>query len=193
MAGVNTSINNFKCREGNRKWKTTRKAVSAAEQKVVESTAMQVEDQEFHAQAHAVLKGYLARATSHADHLEKVLKEEASATTDREDHSARTTSVQEDRSERTAKDQEGHLERIQKEDSTLTDHADHLERTASVQEGRSVRTAKDQEDHSARADSQEKETLETESQEDSEIQAERASTEGISTTSVTRMKAESTR
>jgi hypothetical protein len=154
LAGVNTSINNFKCREGNRKWKTTRKAVSAAEQKVVESTAMQVEDQEFHAQAHAVLKGYLARATSHADHLEKVLtvREEisertvSSETTDHVVHSVKDLTDRAGRSEKAQTDHADHSERV------LTDRVVRSAKAATVQEEVSVtEEAPDSEEQPRRA------------------------------------------
>ena len=112
------SINNFKCREGKKEWKTTEEAAMAATQKAVESTAMQVKDQEFHVQAHAAAKELSAVKTDQEDHLERV------------------TTVREDRSVRTAKDQEGHSEKVLKEEvseatvqedlleRTMTDHAD---------------------------------------------------------------------
>jgi hypothetical protein len=87
------SINNFKCREGTNKWKTTEEAATAAEQKVVESTATKEKDQESHALAAEVRREITQMTealvvTDHADllvrtasvqdvHSEKALKEEA--------------------------------------------------------------------------------------------------------------------
>jgi hypothetical protein len=126
------SINNFKCREGTNKWKTTEEAATAAEQKVVESTATKEKDQESHALAAEVRREITQMTealvvTDHADLLvrtasvqdvlsERVLREEASAATDQEDHSARVT----------------------------TDHADLLVRTASVQDVLSERALKEE-------------------------------------------------
>jgi hypothetical protein len=172
LAGVNTSINNLKCREGKDKWKTTRKAVSAAEQKVVESTATQVKDQEFHVLVHVALKEFSDRTakeealvvTDHAEALAKAQRE-ASVT----DHAEVSVKVLREAS---VTDQEETLERVQKEEAlVVTDHAEALAKAQTVQE-----------DHSKEEATAVSETL-----------ARRASLREISTTSVTRTRAESTR
>ena len=167
-----------------KKWKTTEKAVSAAEQKVVENTATQETDRtrvseatdlaDLSVKTQSVREGHSEKtARDQEDHSEKadLSEREASEATGLADLSVRTQNVLGDRSEKTAKDQE-----------------DHSVRTMKGQEDSLARTAKDQEDHHSV-----REVSETESQGDSEIPAERASTEMTSTISVTRTRAESTR
>ena len=194
MAGVNTSINNLKCREGKKKWKTTRKAVSAAEQKVVESTATQVKDQESHVQVHVALKEF----------SERTVKEEALAATDQEEASEKVQSVQEELSVRVLREaleivQEEASEKAQREEASVaTDQEEALVRVQTVQEDHLARVLKEEasvvtDQEEALAKAQREEASATESQADSETLARRASLREISTTSVTSRRAESTR
>jgi hypothetical protein len=165
--------------------------------KVVESTAttIQVEDQEYHAQVQEALREYLATTTDLADHSVraehsvKVQREEASVVTDHADHSARATTVREDHSVK-----EDHSVRVQREEaSVVTDHADHSVRAMTVQEDHSARAVHSEKVLKEEASAEREEALATESQADSETLQRRASQREISTISVTRTRAESTR
>jgi hypothetical protein len=122
----------------------------------------------------------------------------------REDHSAKVQIAQEDRLERTLREEalaeivlEEALVRTQREEaSAATVQEDHSVKTQSVQEDSSVRAEIVQENHSARIQREEA-LAETEDHllaaEAASTQLRRASTRRISITSVTRMRAESTR
>ena len=136
-----------------KKWKTTRKAVSAAGQKAVGSTAtMQERDQESQKQAQGVQREFLTAKgrAGHSqralkDHVvlsEKVLKDHAvlsvkdarSVATDRADHSAKAPTDRAEHSQKALKDHAVLSVRV------LKDHADHLGR---VQTDHVVHSAKD--------------------------------------------------
>ena len=188
------------------KWSTTRKAAMAAEM-AVESTAQETdltEDsqakvehseatvQEDHSvkEDHSVRENHSVKAVSvQEDHLERVQREEASAEIAQEELSEKTLSVQEE-----------HLAKIQREEAS----AIALATTQSAQEDRSEKTLSAQEEHSARIQSVQEDLLvrilreeasaeESQPEEAVSTQQRRASTRRISTISVMRTRAESTR
>ncbi len=139
-------------------------------------------------------------------HSVKAQKEEALAEIVQEDRS-----VKEDHSVKTLSAQEEHLVRIQKEEALEeTVQEDLSEKTPSVQEDHSARVLREevlevtvledlsektpsvQEDHSARV-LKEEDSVEESQLEEVSTQQRRASTRAISTISVMRRKAESTR
>ena len=139
-----------------------------AAEMAVESTVQEMET--------TVQEGRSVRAEiAQEDHSEITLREEAaSAATVQEGRSARVQIVQDAHSARALTVQEDHLVITTREEVSA----------AIVQDVRSVRVQTVQEDHSERA-----ETV----QEDRSTLQRRASTRRISTTSATRMRAESTR
>ena len=123
------------------KWKTTRKAVLAAEQKAVGSTAaMQERDQGSQEQAQEVPRGFLT-AKGHAGHSAKARKENHSekdvhsVVTDHVAHSARVLTDHADHSEKDALSEE------KEEASVRTLKEDHLARVLTDHAGRSVKDA----------------------------------------------------
>jgi len=168
----------------------------AARQKAVESTAMQVRDLGFHAQEAEALR----------ESFQMTIQKEGSEATDLADLSVKVQTVREDLSVKTEKE----------EVSVETDHAGHLEKALTVREDRSQRAKKEEDSATTVQDvlpetiPKEKASVETDraghsvrvlkervsaetGKADSETPARRASTEGTSTISVMRMRAESAR
>ena len=156
----------------------------AAGQKAVESTATtQEEDHVFQMQAREVLRGSFQEIVKEGL-SEKILRErlcqDHSEVTDQEEASVKI--LREEASVKTQKE----------EALATTDHADHSERILSVHADHSVKDLSVQEDLLMKME-KEGHSEETEEAAASEILPRRASQEEISTISVTRTKAESTR
>ena len=136
-----------------KKWKTTRKAALAAEQKAVESTAApQERDQESREQAQEVPREYSAVKIQKEEILARAVH---SALTDHVAHLAKALTDHADLSERVLKDLADHLEKalsaqeeVLARDAHLaaTDHAVHSERDV-----RSVKALTDREEASEKA------------------------------------------
>ena len=110
-------------------------------------------------------------------------KAEHSEATVREDHSVKAETVREGHSERAEIVQEDRLEKAQKEEASAEN----------VQEDHSEKTLSAQEEHSVRILREEASAEESRLEEAASTQRRRASTRRISTISVMRMRAESTR